>query len=114
MQEFLGRWFQVGGDTAAGILAVHAALLHTGKIVYFGGDQHTGSLNTSGDVDHTRLFDCATHAITTVTGLPGNSDLFCSGHAQLADGRILAAGGTRKWGGGGIHPPGHFIGLRDA
>ena len=71
-------------------------------------------LNASGDVDHTRLFDCATHAITTVTGLPGNSDLFCSGHAQLADGRILAAGGTRKWGGGGIHPPGHFIGLRDA
>ena len=114
VQEFLGRWFQVGNNTAAGILAVHAALLHTGKIVYFGGDQHTGSLNTSGDVDHTRLFDCATHAITTVTGLPGTSDLFCSGHALLADGRILAAGGTRKWGGGGIHPPGHFIGLRDA
>ena len=114
VQEFLGRWFQVGGDTAAEILAVHAALLHTGKIVYFGGDQHTGSLNSSGDVDHTRLFDCATHAITPVTGLPGNVDLFCSGHAQLADGRVLAAGGTRNWGGGGIHPPGHFIGIRDA
>lgn len=122
VQEFLGRWFQVGGDTAAGILAVHAALLHTGKIVYFGGDQHTSSLNSSGDVDHTRLFDCTTHAITSVTGLPGNVDLFCSGHAQLADGRILAAGGTRKWGGGGpiqpngqpYHPSGHFIGIRDA
>jgi hypothetical protein len=114
VQEFLGRWIQVGGDTAAGILAVHAALLHTGKIVYFGGDQHTGSLNASGDVDHTRLFDCETHAITPVTGLPDNVDLFCAGHAQLADGRILAAGGTRKWGGGGIHPPGHFIGIRDA
>ncbi|WP_043345533.1 DUF1326 domain-containing protein [Belnapia moabensis] len=112
--EFLGRWHQVGGDTAAGILAVHAALLHTGKIVYFGGDQHDSGLNTSGDVDHTRLFDCTTHAVTNVTGLPGNSDLFCAGHAQLADGRILAAGGTRKWGGGGVHPSGHFIGLRDA
>ena len=114
VQEFRGRWFQVGNDTAAGILAVHVALLHTGKILYFGGDQHDGGLNQSGDVDHTRLFDCATHAISTVTGLPGNSDLFCSGHAQLADGRILAAGGTRKWGGGGIHPSFHFIGLRDA
>jgi hypothetical protein len=114
VQEFLGRWIQVGNNTAAGILAVHAALLHTGKIVYFGGDQHDGGLNTAGDVDHTRLFDCATHTITAITGLPGNSDLFCAGHAQLADGRILAAGGTRKWGGGGIHPPGHFIGLRDA
>lgn len=114
VQEFRGRWYQVGDDTAAGILAVHAALLHTGKILYFGGDQHDRGLNEAGDVDHTRLFDCATHAITAVTGLPGNSDLFCSGHAQLADGRILAAGGTRKWGGGGDHPPEHFIGLRDA
>jgi hypothetical protein len=114
VQEFLGRWIQIGDNTAAGILAVHAALLRTGKIVYFGGDQHDGGLNASGDVDHTRLFDCTTHAITVVTGLPGNSDLFCSGHALLADGRLLTAGGTRKWGGGGIHPAGHFIGLRDS
>lgn len=114
VQEFLGRWIQVGGNTEAEILAVHAALLHTGKIVYFGGDQHTSSLNSSGDVDHTRLFDCSTFAISTVTGLPGNVDLFCAGHAQLADGRIIAAGGTRNWGGGGIHPPGHFIGIRDS
>ncbi len=114
VQEFLGRWIQIGNNTAAGILAVHAALLHTGKIVYFGGDQHDGGLNAAGNVDHTRLFDCATHTITPVTGLPGNVDLFCSGHAQLADGRILAAGGTRNWGGGGIHPAGHFIGLHDA
>jgi len=81
VQEFLGRWFQVGGNAAAEILAVHAALLHTNKIVYFGGDQHTSSLNRSGDVDHTRLFDCTTYAITAVTGLPGNGDLFCAGHA---------------------------------
>lgn len=114
VQEFLGRWIQVGNNTAAGILAVHAALLHTGKIVYFGGDQHDSGLNVAGDVDHTRLFNCTTYAIATVTGLPGTSDLFCAGHAQLADGRILAAGGTRKWGGGGVHPSTHFIGLRDA
>lgn len=69
VDEYLGRWVQVGATNAAEILAVHAALLRTGKIVYFGGDQHTGSLNAAGDVDHTRLFDCATHAITTVTGL---------------------------------------------
>jgi hypothetical protein len=114
VEEFLGRWRRVGGDNFAEILAVHAGLLHTGKIVYFGGDQHTSSLNTSGDVDHTRLFDCATETITPVTGLPGNVDLFCSGHTLLADGRLLAGGGTRNWGGGGIHPGGHFIGIREA
>jgi hypothetical protein len=114
VEEFLGRWRRVGGDTFAEILAVHAALLPTGKIVYFGGDQHTSSLNTSGDVDHTRLFDCASETLSTVTGLPGNADLFCSGHALLEDGRLLAGGGTRNWGGGGVHPSGHFIGLRAA
>jgi hypothetical protein len=114
VEEFLGRWRRIGGDDYAEILAVHAALLPTGKIVYFGGDQHTASLNVAGDVDHTRLFDCTTHAISIVTGLPGNVDLFCSGHALLEDGRVLAAGGTRNWGGGGIHPSGHFIGIREA
>jgi hypothetical protein len=113
VEEFQGRWRRVGNDSFAEILAVHAALLRTGKIVYFGGDQHTGSLNSSGDVDHTRLFDCATETLTAVTGLPGNVDLFCSGHALLADGRVVAGGGTRNWGGGGIHPSGHFIGIRD-
>jgi hypothetical protein len=114
VEEFLGRWYRVGGDGEAEILAVHAGLLHTGKIVYFGGDQHDGGLNAAGDVDHTRIFDCATHQITQVVGLPGNADLFCSGHVLLSDGRLLAGGGTRNWGGGGIHPTGHFIGLRDA
>jgi hypothetical protein len=114
VEEFLGRWRRVGGDSFAEILAVHAALLHTGKIVYFGGDQHEGALNVSGDVDHTRLFDCRTESLAAVTGLPGTSDLFCSGHGLLEDGRLLAGGGTRKWGGGGVHPAGHFIGLRDS
>ena len=114
VEEFLGRWRRVGGDTYAEILAVHAALLPTGKIVYFGGDQHTSALNVAGDVDHTRLYNCADGSITLVTGLPGNVDLFCSGHALLNDGRLLAAGGTRNYGGGGVHPGTHFIGIRAA
>lgn len=120
VEKFDGRWFTVGGENQAQILAVHAAVLRTGKIVYFGGDQHTGKLNQDGDVDHTRLFDCQTHDITSVTGLPGNADLFCSGHAQLPDGRILAAGGTHQWPGDvapdphGHGPSSHFTGARIA
>ena len=114
VSEFLGRWLRVGGDDHAQILAVHAALLRTGQIVYFGGDQHTPTLNTSGDVDHTRLYDCVTGAVTIVTGLSAAADLFCAGHAMLEDGRLLVGGGTRNWGGGGIHPAGHFIGSRES
>ena len=122
VEHFDGRWFYVGGKDHAEILAVHAALLRTNKIFYFGGDQHTASLNTDGDVDHSRLFDCDTYAVTKVDGLPASADLFCAGHAQLPDGRILVAGGTHKWPSGlgpGDDPHGHgtrshFIGSREA
>ncbi len=116
-----GEWIQLGGregSTLAGILAVHAALLRTNKIVYFGGDQHDGSLNANSDVDHTRLFDCDTFQIDTVTGLPGSDDLFCAGHAQLADGRIITGGGTHRWPGNIPNDPhghggfNHFLGAR--
>ena len=40
VSEFLGEWISVGGKEEAEILAVHAALLHTGKIVFNSGDRH--------------------------------------------------------------------------
>lgn len=97
----------------AQVLAVHAALLHTGQILYFGGDEHDAGHHASGDIDHTRLFDPVTNAVTTV-GSPA-SDVFCAGHAFLVDGRLLVAGGTDAFPGhvGGPHAP-HFPGLRES
>ncbi len=88
----------------AGILAVHAALLPTGthgRIVYFGGR-----------VDDTRVYEYAdppsqAQVLSTVPPAPQPVDwqpvtdltslhepnAFCSGHAFLADGRLLVAGG---------------------
>lgn len=120
VEKFDGRWFSVGNEDVAQILAVHAALLHTGKILYFGGDQHTSSLNANGDVDHTRLFDCDSFAIDPIGGLPASADLFCAGHCQLADGRVLVGGGTHKWRPGSDEDPhghgglSHFIGSRES
>src|SRR3954451_6410352 len=65
----------------AQVLAVHAALLHTGKIVYFSGDQHDPGQQALGLFDHARLFDCTTLAVTSPTPSPTIRDLFCCGHA---------------------------------
>ena len=77
------------------ILAIHAALLHTGHIVYFGGDEHDKGHHDTQQIDATRLFDCATLAVTP---LPSpQTDVFCCGHALLPGGRLLIAGGTEAF-----------------
>src|SRR5262245_27213297 len=96
-------WVVIGQDSQ--VLAVHAALLHTGQILYFSGDEYN-PLNVPADpenvppnlplgIDHTRLFDGATFAVIN----PGSprTDVFCSGHAFLQDGRLLVAGGTEQF-----------------
>jgi hypothetical protein len=72
-------------------LPIHSALLHTGKVLGFGG---SGNDRLYLHNPHpAELFDPATGAITPVNQ-PLEGDLFCAGHTQLADGRLLVAGGT--------------------
>jgi len=103
---FIGSWEDRGWYDTSGnpisesdkILAIHACLLRTGKILFFGGDQHDSGLNATGDVDHTRLMDAETFRIKKITGLVGPpSDVFCAGHSQTAAGDLLVAGGTYAW-----------------
>lgn len=126
VEEFIGKWEDIEWRDTNGnpiddedkILAVHATLLRTGKILFFGGDQHTENLNATNNIDHTRLMDVDTFRIAKVTGLTNPpTDVFCAGHAQTADGDLLVAGGTHKW-----RLPGeeidhaaheHFIGTRE-
>lgn len=123
VEAFQGRWEMIPWIDTNGksipddqkILAVHATLLRTGKILFFGGDQHAPDLIDSKDVDHTRLLDCTTLRIKKITGLINPpSDLFCSGHAQTRYGDLLVAGGTSGWvSQANIPHKGHFIGSRD-
>ncbi|SNS31564.1 protein of unknown function [Geodermatophilus pulveris] len=73
--------------------AVHAALLHTGKVLLI-----AGSGNEAEDFDagtfRTIVWDPVTGAAEEV---PTPEDLFCSGHAYLPNGNLLVAGGTRKY-----------------
>lgn len=70
-------------------MAVHGALLPTGKVLYFGGY----------DVDDTHLYDTQTARITDLPQVDADdgqrpwTNIFCGGHAWLPDGRLLVAGG---------------------
>jgi hypothetical protein len=113
---FNGRWFQVGGDDKSEILAVHAALISTGQIVIFAGDQYDGAnrLPNAPNVDHTRVMDTSPpYAVRSVTGLPPNANLFCCGHAMLEDGTIITGGGTERAPTSGYHGD-HWFGPRES
>jgi hypothetical protein len=67
------------------IFVVHAAVLHTGKVLLFSGTAEVGYPLES------RVWDPQTNAFTTQSY---NQDLFCSGHAFLTDGRLCVVGGA--------------------
>lgn len=72
------------------LIAVHAAVLPTGaagQVVYF-GDWSEYETATK-----TRIFDLDTGSRESLTSGLAATNLFCSGHAFLADGRLLIAGG---------------------
>ncbi len=83
-ESTLGAW-----TTAfdLGLVAVHSTLLPNGKVMFW-------------DLTGIRVFDPATNAVTTNAG-PGWV-LYCSGHAQLGDGRLLVAGGQDNSNGDGL------------
>jgi hypothetical protein len=130
LPSYLMRWDP--HTTGSQILAVHAALLHSSEIVFFGGDEHDPGRHFLGRtqpaaIDTTRIYDCETGAIRVVDspqvplGTIPAPDLFCCGHSFLPNGHLLVAGGTETWlapqsgdpAGAGIHQDmGHFTGVR--
>lgn len=77
-----GRWERVAD---LDIFVVHAAVLHTGRVLLWSGTAEVGDPTVS------RVWDPATDART---GQAYGEDLFCSGHAFLPDGRLCVAGGA--------------------
>jgi hypothetical protein len=89
-------------DFDSQILAVHAALLHTGDVLFF-----AGSGADRADHEAHRYRTRVWHYPSARFTAPRTPiDLFCAGQAFLAGGRLLAAGGTSRYG--------PFRGLRDA
>src|SRR2546429_3013041 len=85
----VGQW---AAPFAWPIVAVHAALLPTAEVLVWDGQQNGGDA---------RIWNPLTNTFTAVRN--SQTNLFCSGHCALPDGRVLVAGG---------HGGGH-IGLTD-
>ncbi|MEU3354387.1 galactose oxidase-like domain-containing protein [Streptomyces sp. NPDC037389] len=86
-----GMWELLPCDSIT--LAVHFALLHTGKLAIFSGSGNyppRHDSHTNGSV----LWDYRTGAFTQP---PISYDTFCCGQATLPNGDLLAAGGTEQY-----------------
>ncbi|WP_129842561.1 kelch motif-containing protein [Streptomyces sp. RFCAC02] len=73
--------------------AIHAALLHTGKVLLIAGSGNEQETFDAGTFDSI-LWNPADN---TYKKVETPDDLFCSGHAALPDGRLLVAGGTARY-----------------
>ena len=73
-------------------VAIHSALLPSGRILFWQGDFATGGQQY--------VLDPQTGIVTQVPDAA--ADLFCAGQAVLADGRVLVVGGTATNGGLGV------------
>ena len=100
-----------GHPLLADILMIHIVLLPSGKVLGFSGSEH--------DEKHHKkfrsvLWDPANPHVLKTLDAP-HVDFFCAGHALLADGRVLVAGGTANYNRepGNPHKPYHFTGIAD-
>lgn len=83
-------------------LPVHMAVLHTGKVLAFGGSGNDPRFLS--DPHPAELWNPETGQ-TSIIDQRLDGDIFCVGHDYLADGRLLIAGGTFGY-------EGNLLGLR--
>ncbi|MFF3497340.1 galactose oxidase-like domain-containing protein [Streptomyces sp. NPDC002795] len=88
-----GSWSQIDIPEEYRTNAIHAALLHTGKVLIVAGSGNEQKKFDKGTFD-TVLWDPKAN---TFKKIPTPADFFCGGHAQLPGGRLLVAGGTARY-----------------
>jgi hypothetical protein len=96
-QQKYGSWQILNVPSDYMINTVHASLLPSGKVLMIAGSgnnqQSFNQYNNNGMISvlKTTLFDPSNN---TYKLIPTPSDLFCSGHTMLQNGKLLIAGGT--------------------
>jgi hypothetical protein len=87
----MGMWELLPCDSQ--VLAVHAALFHTGKVLFFAGSGNDPDKLATKDM-RSVVWD---YEAGTFYRPATPIDVFCAGHAFLADGKLLVAGGTEQY-----------------
>lgn len=88
-----GHWDMIDFPQQYRLNTIHAALLHTGKILLIAGSGNNQD-NFDAKKFDTRIWDPVKG---TIKKIPTPADLFCTGHTQLANGNLLIAGGTKRY-----------------
>ncbi|MET7485597.1 kelch motif-containing protein [Streptomyces sp. NPDC005538] len=88
-----GSWDQVDIPEKYRTNAIHASLLHTGKVLIVAGSGNEQKKFDAGSFD-TVLWDPKAN---TFKKIPTPVDFFCGGHSQLPSGNLLVAGGTARY-----------------
>ncbi|MDF3293666.1 galactose oxidase early set domain-containing protein [Streptomyces silvisoli] len=88
-----GHWDLVDVPKQYRINSIHAALLHTGKVLLIAGSGNNEKNFRAGTFQSV-LWDPVNN---TFKEIPTPKDMFCGGHAQLPDGQLLVAGGTARY-----------------
>ena len=87
VQATTGQW---NPPVSWDIVPLHMSLLPTGKVLAWGKFE-AGTASMA----HPRLWNPATGPPTSALTVPAPHMLFCSGHALMADGRLMVSGGHK-------------------
>ncbi|MFE7135279.1 galactose oxidase-like domain-containing protein [Streptomyces sp. NPDC057638] len=88
-----GKWDFLSVPSEYRVNTIHAALLHTGKVLLIAGSGNNQK-NFDAKKFESVLWDPKTNAFRHI---PTPADMFCAGHTQLPDGKLLVAGGTKRY-----------------
>ncbi|MFE3324621.1 galactose oxidase-like domain-containing protein [Streptomyces sp. NPDC059176] len=88
-----GHWDFLDIPAEYRVNSIHAALLHTGKVLLIAGSGNNQK-NFDAKKFESVLWDPKTNDFKLI---PTPKDMFCSGHTQLPDGKLLVAGGTKQY-----------------
>ena len=92
-KERNGHWSILGVPDGFQVNAIHAAVMRTGKVLIIAGSGNDRKAFDAGTFK-TLIWDPQTDKFKLVHT---PSDVFCAGHIFLPDGKLLIAGGTRRY-----------------